>query len=306
MDIVDDHVECSGTGSTQPSSVVVRYEERPCPYSQRPNARLWAVKTGGSTKAEGRGSLRIWIEPSFEYELRQQGSPAIASVPIDDNFSTRSGFCKGQPLVSLETTIPTCLGSSRPPKLWRVIHGGHSFPGTLARGSSSDNKIKTSPLNFQLQFQRHLNWNCRDPSPFMSSTNDHAKAIRICGCYEARGMTGITILEIDTTAGEEWDATGSHIWEVQELLRCFRLPILQRKKYLMNEYLIEKCIPSSRVTRRVDWDEEKAKLDPKGTVRSAARREFKQAASKKRKECDASEQSERNKRTRGYKCLKGA
>ncbi|ROV89734.1 hypothetical protein VPNG_10191 [Cytospora leucostoma] len=133
----------------------------------------------------------------------------------------------------------------------------------------------------------------------MSTTNDYGKVIRICACYEARGMTGIEILEIDTT-GAEWDGD-IRVWEVQQLLHCLGLQVLQRKKYLKNEYLVEKYIPSSRVTRRTLWDQVKDGLDPGGIARAAARREFKQT--RKRKERDDNE-PERNERTRSFKCLR--
>ncbi|ROV87055.1 hypothetical protein VSDG_10188 [Cytospora chrysosperma] len=135
----------------------------------------------------------------------------------------------------------------------------------------------------------------------MSSTNDYAKVIRMCACYEARDMTGIEILEIDTT-GEEWDAD-SRIWDVQQLLCRMSLPILQRKPYLKNEYLIENRIPPTRVTGRVNWDEVKHKLDPDGTVRAAARYQSRKSDPKKRKALDDSEKGEKNKRTRDFKRL---
>lgn len=301
MELIVYLVDCKGVAYPQVSLAVARFAEQACLYWNHPDVLLWAVKTGASVKAEGGGSFRFWADPSFILKLFKQGSHLLSDFRVDKEFNTKRGFCIGRPLASLHTTIPLCIGNACPKILWRVVHNGHPSQGTVARGFG---KTKTTALTFQLQLQRHLSWKCRDPSPFMSSTNDYAKVVRMCACYEARGMTGIEILEINTT-GEEWNAE-SRIWEVQELLRRFRLLILQRKMYLMNEFLIENRIPSTRVTRRIDWDGVKGTLDPDGTIRAAARYEIRKSNPKKRKEPDAGEKGEKNKRTRGFKRLKQA
>ncbi|KAK7731557.1 hypothetical protein SLS53_008721 [Cytospora paraplurivora] len=295
-------VDSKGVAHPQTKQVhAARYEERSHPYAKYPGAQIWAVSTGDGVKANDGGSFRIWVDPGYYRKLQKQASPVITSHLLLSShmFSTKGGFCEGRPIVSLDLTIPTCLGASRPQTLWRVVHKEHRSGGTIARGFG---KVKTAPLTFQVHFQKHLNWNCRDPSPFMSSTNDFDKAIRICACYEVRGMSGIEILKVDTT-GEGWSVE-TPIWNVRELLYLFNLRILQRRGYLKNEFLIENYIPLSQVTQRISWDEMKDRIDPHMVKRDAANRDFKRIAQKKkRKEAIV---GVRSKRTRRFEYLRQA
>lgn len=107
-----------------------------------------------------------------------------------------------------------------------------------------------NPLTFQMHFQRHLKWSCRDLSPFMSATDCLAKARRICAVYAERGFSGIDLLVIRTSDGAHHGAWSStRVFHVRTLIKHFDLPNLRSRRYFDNEWLIEGEIPLSRCTR---------------------------------------------------------
>lgn len=127
---------------------------------------------------------------------------------------------------------------------YRVVHSEHPWGGVRARGYD---KIATNPLTFQMHFQRHLKWSCRDLSPFMSTTDSLAKARRICAVYAHRGFTGIELLVIRTSDAASWRDT--RVFHVRTLIERFDLPVLRRRQYFDNEWLVETEIPPGRYTR---------------------------------------------------------
>lgn len=126
---------------------------------------------------------------------------------------------------------------------YRVVHAAHPSRGICARGYG---KVKANPLTFQIHLQKHLHWGYRGEGPFMSASSSLERARFVGAIYKERKHTGIEILTIDTT-GPEWEHT--KLYHVRALLKRFKLPILNCKKYFDEEYIIQDKIPETRLTR---------------------------------------------------------
>ncbi|KAJ4412954.1 hypothetical protein N0V82_008637 [Gnomoniopsis sp. IMI 355080] len=207
------------------------------------DAKIWVVKASEKVRrAEGR-SWSVWIEPEFYESKRQYKSPVLGWIEGFENRRRSGGFCEGRPMVDFCIQVPLCVGHNLPRKLYRVVHDEHPSGGTRARGYE---RVHVNPITFQVHFQRHLKWSCRDLSPLMSATSSLGKARRIAAMYKHMGFTGIEMLYINTN-GADWE--GTFVFDVQRLLECFKLPILSRNSFLEEEYLIQDEIPPSRVVR---------------------------------------------------------
>jgi hypothetical protein len=143
------------------------------------------------------------------------------------------------------------------------------FDGIGARGHEL---ITTNGLFFQRYVQNHIIWLCRQPSPFLSTSSELWRAVSFAAAFEARGSTGIKLLEISTT-GQYWDHHISRLWEVNHLLEAFHLP---KHEYHKNEYLVENFIPKEHITI-FDWDDhdERERLDPGAYHRTRHREKLK-------------------------------
>lgn len=145
-----------------------------------------------------------------------------------------------------------------------------------------------------MHFQRHLNWACRDLSPFMSTTNRLAKVRRLCAKYEIMGFTGIEVLVIKTD-GPAWKDT--KIFHVKTLIERFDLPKLRKKRYFEQEWLIQDEVPNGQVSR-VSFDQMMAQCS--NQQREEVRAEYLKNKSKKRKcpEVELQDSGKRSQRPR--------
>lgn len=212
----------------------------------------WAVTTKKSERRKGADSFKVVIQPKYMRKL-QDRKPSILSSPyLEVSWSITEAFKKGKPLISLSTPIRDCAGKSRPRVLYRVVHGGHPGKGLWSRGFGA---CKTDRMSFMLLFQRHLNWKCRNASPFMSTTTDPVKMVRLAAWYESNGFSNIEVLVIRVD-DSKWPSQ-SRIWDVTKTATSLCLSGMLRKPFYDHEYLIENCIPEPCVTR-IRWEEMKA------------------------------------------------
>ncbi|KAK3349044.1 hypothetical protein B0T25DRAFT_519356 [Lasiosphaeria hispida] len=146
----------------------------------------------------------------------KDGSPQIQdlcdtySLAADQLLThpVQGGFINGRALRQTCVTVTTTAYLQGSPCLFRVVHEGHPehdispnpHGGIKARGYGIRT---TNPLFFQIDLQRHLNWTCREPSPFLSVTRCWEKMFNICARYHVRGFEGIKIHIIRPNA-EAW------------------------------------------------------------------------------------------------------
>lgn len=215
----------------------------------------WAVTTKKSERNKGADIFKVVLRPEYMKKLQDQKSSILSSPYLEADSSTMEEFKKGRPLDTLSTPIRACVGKRRPPVLYRVVHDEHPGNGLWSRGYGT---IKTDQISFMMHFYYHLNWKCRNASPFMSTTTDPAKAANVADYYEMRGFSNIEVLVIKTDESE-WRSQ-SRIWDVTKTAASLRLSGVLQKPYYDYEYLIEDCIPASCVTR-IRWEEMKAEID---------------------------------------------
>lgn len=220
-------------------------------------------------EAENKTESEVWLVKTWRVWTYPGGSTALQQAyagedDIDANVeSGRSGFVYGQALVKLHTTISTCVP---PRRLYRAIHSGSAedidpdtpkykidsgtpYESIKARGR----EIKMSPLFFQPRLQQHLECLSRHPSPFMSTTSDLNKTVRVAAIYQAKGFRDVRILAIDPWH-PSWDYKKSRIWFLESLVDALNIAFLP---YFVNEYLIENEIPEDSIVERMDWLETK-------------------------------------------------
>lgn len=215
----------------------------------------WAVTTKKSERKKGADSFKVVLDPELMKKLQDQNSSILSSPYLEAGSSTMEEFKKGRPLSTLFTPIRACVGKSRPRVLYRAVHGEHPGNGLWSRGYGT---IKTDQISFMMHFYYHLNWKCRNASPFMSTTTNPAKAANVADFYEGDGFSNIEILVIKTDESE-WQSQ-SRIWNVTKTATSLYLSGVLQKPYYHYEYLIEDCIPVSCVTR-IPWEEMKAEID---------------------------------------------
>ncbi|KAK3688681.1 heterokaryon incompatibility protein-domain-containing protein [Podospora appendiculata] len=186
---------------------VAKWKRSDVRQDENPEHEVWMAR---SEAVPGK-KTRVWI---------RQGSPNLQeiclkySIPSDALIlqSTFCGFVKGRPLKEVATTIKTAGGAQRPTIVYRAVHDGHPFESVKARGFG---KRETDPLYFQWMLQRHLVWNCRDESPFMSVTNNYKRALVMAANYAMRSRTGVRIWKIQTDGpGDSWDDQSQRMWHV--------------------------------------------------------------------------------------------
>ncbi|KAJ4386516.1 hypothetical protein N0V93_009413 [Gnomoniopsis smithogilvyi] len=206
-------------------------------------ADIWVVRASEEFRSSKGRSWTVWIEPGFYESKREYNSPVLGWIEGFEKGKYGGGSCEGRPMVKFCIQVPLCAGPNLPRKLYRVIHDQHPWGGTRSRGYG---RVEVNPITFQVHFQRHLKWSCRDLSPFMSTTPNIQKARRIAAMYDQMGFTGIELLIINTS-GPAWE--GTFVFDVQSLIKCFDLSILAKNSYLKEDYVIQDEIPPSRVIR---------------------------------------------------------
>ncbi|KAI1134582.1 hypothetical protein F5Y05DRAFT_421975 [Hypoxylon sp. FL0543] len=257
---------------------VPRYGERRIPQAYKPDAKAWMV----DSKMEKGRNFKLWTTEEFHAELRT----IYPHVPNSDAITGGGGFLHGRPMLEKAVTLKTCGGSRVPERLFRVIHDGQPFGGIKARGYGT---ISIDPLYFQVLFQKHHNWNCHNPSPFISVTDSTDMAKIIGSVYEARGHTGIKILVFDPSH----PAWNQRIWNVRYLVEKLKTTVLGRRRFLHQEFIVENYMPPECIVDSFPWATARKILDPHGFWRRLmARKVVNQHIQKPRREKAAKENEE--------------
>ncbi|KAI1388057.1 uncharacterized protein F4822DRAFT_430812 [Hypoxylon trugodes] len=256
--------------------MIPRYGGRRILQARMPEVGAWIV----DSKLDGKVPFKLWMKPEVYDDL----SKIYPSIPEVEDLARGGGFLHGRPLLEKEVEIETCWATRQPKRLYRIIHDGQPFGGIKSRGFED---IHINPVHFQVLVQKHLNWNCRNPSPFLSVTDDLKKVKVVAAVFQARGHTGIQILELDPKH-PAWDHKVQKVWNARDLIDTFGTPILKRRRFLENEYLVEKSISPESITGRFKWKEARRKLDPIGFMQNLmARRVVNQKHKKREREREA-------------------
>ncbi|KAH6659972.1 hypothetical protein BKA67DRAFT_666796 [Truncatella angustata] len=172
-------------------------------------------------------------------EYIQEVSKAFPGV-LDAMEGIRNlGCINGTALLSTSFKADTVGGDRRPKVMDWAIHGGQPGGGMESRiGRGSD------PIFLHVHLKKHLRWQCREKSPFLSATHSRGKPYRIASLYEHKGYENIHIIE-------------------------FRLKKDDRH-YLDDEFLIEHSIPAESTICRYSWKDDKTVLDRRGDIATGA------------------------------------
>lgn len=240
---------------------VIRWGPDVIEHVVSPKAKAWLLRTASND--ENGINAKIRSLPTYLEKLKSEHPRDFLNCP-HAAVSRAAAFKLGQPIMNAALTIRTCVGPERPEKLYRAIHDKMPHDGIGARGLEVTN---ANGLFFQRYLQNHFSSNCRQPSPFLSTSSEIDRAVSYAASYQDKGFTGIKVLEIDT-AGEYWDHHISRLWEVKRLLAWFGL---RHKPYYKHEYLVENVIPKEHISRVYSWDVEKDReeLDPRGRIQDA-------------------------------------
>ncbi|KAI0116774.1 hypothetical protein F4814DRAFT_447776 [Daldinia grandis] len=230
--------------------LIPQYGERRLAQASMPDIKAWIV----DSKAGNGIPFKLWMKPELYEELKA----LYPNIPSMGEIIRGGGFLQGRPMLEPSIAIRTCGGSRRPKKLYRVIHAGQPFGGIKARGYGT---VDINPLHFQILIQKHLNWNCSSPSPFLSVTDSLNKLRVIAAVSEARGFKDIEILDIDP-AHESWDHRHQRLWNTRHLVDEFGTKILKSRRFLHQEFLVENMIPPKSILRRRPWKLLRRILDP--------------------------------------------
>ncbi|KAI1654922.1 hypothetical protein F4813DRAFT_392172 [Daldinia decipiens] len=230
--------------------VIAQYGEQRVAQETMPDVEAWVV----DSKVEKGIPFKLWMRP----ELHENLKALYPSLPNAEEITRGGGFLQGRPMLKPAITIETCDGDTRPKRLYRVVHARNPFGGIKARGYGT---VDINPLHFQVLVQKHLNWNCSSPSPFLSVTDNLNKVTVIAAVCEARGFAGIEVLEFDP-AHPSWDHRHQRLWNARHLVDQFGTKILQRREFLHQEFLVENMIPPESILRRRPWKSLRGILDP--------------------------------------------
>ncbi|KAI1408694.1 hypothetical protein F5Y13DRAFT_194165 [Hypoxylon sp. FL1857] len=251
--------------------MVPRYGERRVPHESRPDSQAWIVN---SRRENGR-NFRLWMRPEPYDDLHAM----YPHLPNPEDITRSGGFLHGRPMLEKAITLDTYGGPGICRKIFRVVHDGQPFGGVKARGYGT---VPIDPLYFQILFQKHHNWNCRNPSPFISVTDSLKTATIIGAVYEARGHTGIKVLVFDT-CHSAWNHKKQRLWNVKYLVDKFNTSVLGSRGYLERRFLVENYIPPECIIESLLWIEARDTLDPEGLVRHQMRRKIVDQSTRKRK-----------------------
>ncbi|KAI1775975.1 hypothetical protein F4818DRAFT_458094 [Hypoxylon cercidicola] len=249
--------------------VVPRYGEKRVAQSSMADITAWIV----DAKSE-KVPFRLRMKPEVHEELRA----VYPELPEAADLIQGGGFLHGCPMLDIGIELETSREPKWPTKLYRVIHDDQPFGGIKARGYGT---IPIIPLYFQILVQKHLNWNCRNPSPFVSVTDNLEKVKIVAAVYEARGFSGIEILKLDVSS-PAWRLEEHRLWNVRYLVEKFGATVLKRRDYLEQEFLVENSIPPECITRRYSWGSVRNQLDPGGFSRCR----MKAIVSKRKRACE--------------------
>ncbi|KAJ3565500.1 hypothetical protein NPX13_g7482 [Xylaria arbuscula] len=191
------------------------------------------------------------VQPHYKFKIwwTKVGYAILKAVypdlPEYDEEGRHGGFVRGRPMIKVSVNIRTCGGSERPRTLYRVTFDEQPHDGIKARGYG---QVEVTPWHFQMFVDKHMNWSCRDPSPFMSTINDWIKVKQIIRILELRGKTGIRVYKF-RTSGAGWDHKKQRLFHVPRLGRYFDNFRYQTVRYMQHEYLLESHIPPESIRK---------------------------------------------------------
>ncbi|KAI3321012.1 hypothetical protein HD806DRAFT_537670 [Xylariaceae sp. AK1471] len=219
---------------------VARYDQMIYEHPQKPEAKAWIIKS----KRDPNKSFALRLLPEIHAEVRLQ----YPVIPEIENMYWKGAFLKGRPLKDLAIHINTC-GSvmNRPMELYRLTHEGQPHEGKKPRGHGL---VETDPLSYHIFMLKHLEWRCRNPSPFLSVTPSYRKVMHMYELYKRRGYQGIKLIEF-RSYGPEWDHEKQRLFHVPSLGYAFDDIRLQRQPFFRDEYLLEGGIPPESIINEV-------------------------------------------------------
>ncbi|KAI0530438.1 hypothetical protein GGR58DRAFT_518489 [Xylaria digitata] len=162
-------------------------------YFEEPKCEVFIVKS----TIQPYMKVKVWWTKEGHRKLEE----IYETIPLFDENNCYGGFVNGRPMICPQAPIFTCAGPERPPILYRVVHEQQPHYGMKARGYGL---VEVTPLLFQVLVDKHLNWQCRDPSPFISTTNRWGKIRQIINILHKRGCSGLRVV-VFRSSGPGWD-----------------------------------------------------------------------------------------------------
>ncbi|KAI0190909.1 hypothetical protein EV127DRAFT_407709 [Xylaria flabelliformis] len=230
--------------------MVAKFDTKIIKYAKRPDAVGWIVKK----EADRRQPFRFRFLPK-ERDLIHRTYPTI---PIKER---QSDFLQGHPLLTLATPIHTCGAGydERPRILYRLTHEGQPHRGRKPRGHGF---VDVGPFSFHILFHKHLDWRCRNPSPFLSATDDMEKIHHIYGIYEERGYQNIQLIKF-RTYGPGWDHQKQRLYRVYSLLEELGGRSPQYVEKMAREFIIEGEIPRESIIEEGPFESDRPRRPAK-------------------------------------------
>ncbi|KAI1427799.1 hypothetical protein F5Y12DRAFT_791496 [Xylaria sp. FL1777] len=219
------------------------FEMKPLEYSKRPECKVFLV----------RSTIQPYINVSYWWDKEGQTELAklYKDIPAYDEINWHGGFVNGRPMINPSVPVFTCAGRKRPSILYRVVHEEQPHYGMKARGYGL---VDVTPLLFQVLVTKHLNWRCRHPSPFMSTTNSYRKVQQIIKTLHRHGKTGLRIV-IFRSSGTGWDHKAQRLFHVPRLGRNLRVSDFKILPYMQAEYLLESHIPPESIMKIISVED---------------------------------------------------
>ncbi|TDZ30440.1 hypothetical protein C8035_v002780 [Colletotrichum spinosum] len=198
-------------------------------------AKAWLTRNQTDEKERTPWVLRVF--PQYREEINKEFHQSLVIMDRDRDF----GCINGIPLIQIRNKVSTVGGEERPPTLYRAIHGLHPHGGIKSRlGHGSD------PVWFHHHLRRHLRWQAREPSPFLSATTNYGKARSVAHKYLRQGFPDVRIITFKTS-GPGWDHERQRLWNPRDLVKA--LSPSDNRWYLDDEFLIEYSIPELSIVR---------------------------------------------------------
>ncbi|KAI0452332.1 hypothetical protein F5B21DRAFT_527057 [Xylaria acuta] len=203
-------------------------------YTKVPDAKGWIVKK----KADPHKPFGLWLLPE-ERDVVCQIYPTIPNVE-----EGKGAFIWGYPLRNLAISIHTCgTSGDRPKRLYRLTHDGQPHGGKKPRGHGL---VGVDPFSFHVFFLKHLEWRCRNPSPFLSVTDDREKISHMYEIYQRRGYQNIKLITF-RSYGPGWDHKKQRLYHVPTLAwELGRMPCMP---FMDREFIIDGEIPHQSITK---------------------------------------------------------
>ncbi|KAI1361689.1 hypothetical protein F5Y08DRAFT_342433 [Xylaria arbuscula] len=261
-----------------PSEVlqVPRFGTEYVSYDERPGCTVFAVKT----QVQPGFTHKIWWKKSGHERL----SKHYDNIPKYEEINWHGGFVNGLPIIKFSVPVPTCAGSRRPRKLYRVTHDEQPNEGKKARGYGS---VGITQLHFQMQVAQHMVWQCRNPSPFLSATDQWKKVEQIIRALRRAGKTGIRI-HVFLTSGPGWDHKKQRLFFVPDIGRSLGIEKYWTDKRKQREYLLESHIPPESIKKTIEvedgFDQVKPRKRKEGAGRQKERKPMKRRCTDFRRE----------------------